>query len=230
MWHELLENGHWTGEMWNRRKSGEVFAEMLTISAVYAADKVIQNYVALFTDITSMKEHQRELEHIAHFDALTGLPNRILLGDRLHQAMAQSQRRNQPLAVVFVDLDGFKTVNDTHGHKVGDELLIIVSQRMRSVLREGDTLARIGGDEFVAVLVDLEMPQDWQQLISRLLEAASAPVQISDFEVNVSASIGVTLYPDDDADADILMRHADQAMYLAKQAGKNCYRLFDAGL
>ncbi|MBA3022416.1 MAG: diguanylate cyclase [Sideroxydans sp.] len=229
MWHELLENGHWTGEMWNRRKSGEVFAEMLTISAVYAADKVIQNYVALFTDITSMKEHQRELEHIAHFDALTGLPNRILLGDRLHQAMAQSQRRNQPLAVVFVDLDGFKTVNDTHGHKIGDELLIIVSQRMRSVLREGDTLARIGGDEFVAVLVDLEMPQDWQQLISRLLEAASAPVQISDFEVNVSASIGVTLYPEDYSDADILMRHADQAMYLAKQAGKNCYRLFDAG-
>lgn len=114
MWHELLESGHWTGEMWNQRKSGEVYAEMLTIRVVYDTDKVIQNYVALFTDITSMKEHQRELEHIAHFDALTGLPNRILLADRLHQAMAQSQRRNQPLALAFLDLDGFKEVNDTH--------------------------------------------------------------------------------------------------------------------
>ncbi len=235
MWKELTEKGHWSGEVWNRRKSGEVYAEMLTISAVYDADKVIQNYVALFTDITSMKEQQHQLEHIAHFDALTGLPNRILLADRLQQAMAQSQRRKQPLAVVFLDLDGFKAVNDTHGHKIGDELLIIVSQRMRSALREGDTLARIGGDEFVAVLVDLEIPQDWEQLLARLLEAASTPVQIGNLEANVSASIGVTLYPDDDddddddddADADILIRHADQAMYQAKQAGKNCYRLYD---
>lgn len=226
MWKELIENGHWTGEVWNRRKSGEVYAEMITISAVYDVDRVIQNYVALFTDITSMKEQQHQLEHIAHFDALTGLPNRILLSDRLQQAMVQSQRRKQSLAVVFIDLDGFKAVNDTHGHKIGDELLIIVSQRMRSALREGDTLARIGGDEFVAVLVDLELPQDWEQLLARLLEAASNPVRIDDLEMSVSASIGVTLYPDDGADADILMRHADQAMYQAKQSGKNCYRLY----
>jgi len=229
MWKELIENGHWTGEMWNRRKSGEVYAEMLTISAVYDADKVIQNYVALFTDITSMKEHQYQLEHIAHFDALTGLPNRILLADRLQQAMVQIQRRKQPLAVVFLDLDGFKAVNDNHGHKIGDELLILVSQRMRAALREGDTLARIGGDEFVAVLVDLEQPGDWKLLLDRMLQAAAAPVEIGELVLNVTASIGVTLYPDDDADADILMRHADQAMYQAKQSGKNCYRLFDVG-
>lgn len=229
MWRELIENGHWTGEVWNRRKSGEVYAEMLTISAVHGNDKVTQYYVALFTDITSMKEHQRQLEHIAHFDALTGLPNRVLLADRLQQALSQSQRRKQSLAVVFLDLDGFKVVNDTHGHKMGDELLIVVSQRMRAALREGDTLARIGGDEFVAVLVDLEQPGDWVPLLDRMLQAASAPVQIGEFVLNVSASIGVTIYPDDNADADILMRHADHAMYLAKQAGKNCYRLYEAG-
>jgi diguanylate cyclase (GGDEF)-like protein/PAS domain S-box-containing protein len=229
MWQELIENGHWTGEVWNRRKSGEVYAEMLTISAVQDNDKITQYYVALFTDITSMKEHQRQLEHIAHFDALTGLPNRVLLADRLQQALSQSQRRKQSLAVVFLDLDGFKEVNDTHGHKMGDELLIVVSQRVRSALREGDTLARIGGDEFVAVLVDLEQPGDCEPLLDRMLQAASAPVQVGELILNVSASIGVTIYPDDNADADILMRHADHAMYLAKQAGKNCYRLYDVG-
>lgn len=227
MWKQLIENGYWTGEVWNRRKSGEVYAEMLTISAVRDAHNATQNYVALFTDITSMKEQQHQLEHIAHYDALTGLPNRVLLADRLQQAIAQTQRRKQSLAVAFLDLDGFKAVNDTHGHKIGDELLIIVAQRMRLSLREGDTLARIGGDEFVAVLVDLEQPLDWEPLLERLLQMAAEPVQIGELTLHVSASIGVTLYPEDNADADILMRHADQAMYQAKQSGKNRYRLFE---
>jgi diguanylate cyclase (GGDEF)-like protein/PAS domain S-box-containing protein len=226
MWQELIKNGYWTGEVWNRCKSGQVYAEMLTISAVLDANKVTQYYVALFTDITSMKEHQHQLEHIAHFDALTDLPNRVLLADRLQQAMSQSQRRKLSLAVVFLDLDGFKAVNDTHGHKIGDELLIIISQRMRLALREGDTLARIGGDEFVAVLVDLEQPNDWEPLLARLLQAAAAPMQIGELMLHVTASIGVTIYPNDDADSDILMRHADQAMYLAKQEGKNRYRMY----
>lgn len=227
MWKQLIENGYWTGEVWNRRKSGEVYAEMLTISAVRDAHNSTQNYVALFTDITSMKEQQHQLEHIAHYDALTGLPNRVLLADRLQQAIAQTQRRKQSLAVAFLDLDGFKAVNDTHGHKIGDELLIVVAQRMRLSLREGDTLARIGGDEFVAVLVDLEQPLDWEPLLERLLQTAAAPVQIGELTLHVSASIGVTLYPEDNSDADILMRHADQAMYRAKQTGKNRYRLFE---
>ena len=226
MWKALVENGHWSGEMWNRRKNGQEYAEMITISAVQDANKVTQNYVALITDITSMKEHQDRLERIAHFDALTGLPNRVLLADRLQQAMAQSQRRKQSLAVAFLDLDGFKTVNDTHGHKIGDELLTVVSQRMRLALREADTLARIGGDEFVAVLVDLE-GREWEPLLARLLQAASVPVQIDDLVLCVSTSIGVTLYPEDSADADTLIRHADQAMYLAKQAGKNLYRVYE---
>ncbi len=228
MWHQLTEQGHWYGEIWNRRKSGEVYAEMITISAVKDTDGRTQNYVALFNDITPIKQHQQQLERIAHYDALTGLPNRVLLADRMEQAMIHSLRRNHAMAVLFIDLDGFKAVNDTHGHEVGDELLITVSQRMKTALREGDTLARIGGDEFVAVLVDLEQPQDYELVLERLLIAASDAVIVGEAVLHVSASIGVTLYPQDGADADQLMRHADHAMYQAKQSGKNRYWLFDS--
>ena len=227
MWQALTQHGHWTGEMWNRRKNGEVYAEMQTVSAVRDADGKVQNYVSLFTDITPMKEHQQQLEHIAHYDALTGLPNRVLLADRLHQAMIQSQRRGLSLAVVYLDLDGFKSVNDQYGHDIGDKLLIALALRMKTALRDGDTLARIGGDEFVAVLVDLEHHQDCEPVLSRLLRAAAEPVEMDNAVQQVSASIGVTIYPRDGADADQLMRHADQAMYVAKQTGKNRYHLFD---
>ena len=227
MWTELGSKGYWSGEVWNRRKNGEVYAELLTISAVRDASGKTQNYVALFTDITPMKDHQRQLESIAHFDALTGLPNRVLLADRLSQGLLQSQRRQKALAVAFLDLDGFKSVNDNHGHEVGDHLLIALAQRMKAALREGDTLARIGGDEFVAVLVDLEGAAACEPVLLRLLQAAADPVTVDDVILQVSASIGVTHYPQDGSEADLLMRHADQAMYQAKQAGKNRYHLFD---
>ena len=228
MWKTLLEKGYWTDEVWNRRKNGEVYAEVLTISAVCNAKGVATHYVALCTDITPMKEHQQQLEHIAHYDVLTRLPNRSLLADRLAQSMLQCQRRHQSLAVVFVDLDGFKAVNDKQGHDAGDELLITVSQRMKEALREGDTLARLGGDEFVAVLADLVKVEDCEPVLDRLLLAASESVMIGEVLLQVSASIGVTIYPQDGAEADQLVRHADQAMYQAKQAGKNRYHLFDA--
>lgn len=227
MWQAINTTGHWLGEVWNRRKNGEVFAEMLNISAVKDASGQIRNYVALSSDITLMKEHQGQLEHNAHYDLLTNLPNRVLLADRLSQAMVQCQRRNQSLAVAFLDLDGFKAINDSYGHEVGDELLIAVSQRMKEALREGDTLARIGGDEYIALMVDLEKTEDCEPVLERLLKATAAPVTVGDAVMQVSSSIGVTLYPQDGADADQLMRHADQAMYVAKQAGKNCYHLFD---
>jgi len=227
MWATLAERGHWSGEVWNRRKNGEIYAETLTVSAVHDAAGIIKNYVALFTDITDTKEQQQRLEHFAHFDALTGLPNRVLLADRLKQAMLQSQRRNQALAVVYLDLDGFKAVNDLYSHSVGDELLIALSLRMKDALRDGDTLARIGGDEFVAVLVDLEQPHDCDAVLTRLLQAAAGPVTVGGHVLTVSASIGVTQYPQDPVDADQLMRHADQAMYTAKLAGKNRYHHFD---
>lgn len=228
LWKALADKGYWHGEVWNQRKSGEVYAEILTISAVRDANDKTLHYVALFTDITPMKQRQQELEHIAHCDALTGLPNRVLLADRLQQGMLHSQRRGQMLAVAYLDLDGFKQVNDTHGHKVGDELLIALAQRMKAALREGDTLARIGGDEFVAVMVDLEGPQDCQPMLDRLLQAASQSIVLGDTVVQVSTSIGVALYPQAGADADLLLRQADHAMYLAKHAGKNCYHVFDA--
>ena len=236
MWHDLTDKGHWVGEVWNRRKDGELYAEMLTISAVRDSAGATQNYVALFSDITAIKEHQSQLEHVAQHDPLTNFPNRTLLADRLQQGIAQCQRRDLSLAVAYLDLDNFKAINDQHGHAVGDLLLIEVSRRMKDVLREGDTLARIGGDEFVAVIVDLAQPQDCLPVIERLLRAAAVPVPVAARAGNagdaaiqvmqVSASIGVTYFPQDCVDADQLL-HADQAMYAAKQAGKNRFHLFD---
>jgi diguanylate cyclase (GGDEF)-like protein/PAS domain S-box-containing protein len=229
MWRDLLEQGYWYGEIWNRRKDGEVYAEMLTISAIRDAAGHTSQYVALFSDITPIKEHQNQLEHIAHYDALTTLPNRVLLADRLHQAMVQVQRHQQRLAVAYLDLDGFKAINDHHGHDVGDQLLMTVASRMKQALREGDTLARLGGDEFVAVLLDLPDIEASVPLLSRLLTAAALPVHSGDLVLQVSASLGVTFYPQtDELDADQLLRQADQAMYQAKLAGKNRYHVFDA--
>ncbi|TRW96092.1 EAL domain-containing protein [Candidatus Methylobacter oryzae] len=229
LWDDLIENGYWYGEIWNRRKNGEVYALMLTISAVCDAHNNTQHYVALFSDITSLKEHEKQLEHIAHYDALTNLPNRVLLADRLRQAMSQAQRRNQRLAVVFLDLDGFKAINDNHGHEAGDQLLMIIAIRMKQALREGDTLARLGGDEFVAVMLDLADTEASIPMLTRLLNAAAQPLHIGGLSLQVSASLGITFYPQqEDVDADQLLRQADQAMYQAKLAGKNRYHVFDA--
>ena len=228
MWRALDEKGQWSGEIWNRKKNGEIFAEMLTISAVQDAAGNARQYVALFSDITLLKEHERQLEHIAHYDVLTSLPNRVLLGDRLHQAMVQSHRRKQLLAVAYLDLDGFKAVNDRYGREVGDLFLAVLASRMKQALREGDTLARLGGDEFVAVLLDLDDADASVPVLDRLLEAAAEPTQVRDVVLQVSASVGVTFYPEaEDVDADQLLRQADQAMYEAKLAGKGCYHIFD---
>ena len=227
MWDLLHEEGAWHGEVWHRRKNGETYVLMKTISAIYDDNGVTTHYVSLGNDITPIKTQQDQLEHIAHYDMLTNLPNRSLLADRLTQAMLQCHRHKQSLAVTFIDLDGFKAVNDAYGHDVGDQLLIALSMRMKQALREGDSLARIGGDEFVAVLADLVKPEDCKVILDRLLLASSEAVTINDVIFKVSASIGVTIYPQDNVDADQLMRHADQAMYVAKGSGKNCYHLFD---
>lgn len=229
LWHDLQTKGHWDGEIWNRHKDGRVYPEQLTISAVYDERGEIQNYISLFFDISTLKEQQAQLQRMAHFDALTGLPNRLLLADRLQQAMRQATRRGQRVAVVYLDLDGFKAVNDTHGHEFGDRLLIALARRMSEALREGDTLARIGGDEFVAVLMDLPDICSSTPILRRMLEAAAQPVTVDNVELQVSASFGVSFYPQaDEIDADQLTRQADQAMYKAKQSGKNRYHLFDA--
>jgi len=229
MWITLAAQGHWSGEIWNRRKDGEVYAEQLTISAVDNPHGATQQYVALFSDITALKNYQSQLEHMAHYDALTHLPNRLLLADRLQQAMVQAQRRGLQVAVVYLDLDGFKDINDHYGHAAGDHVLVQLTQAMQAALREGDTLARIGGDEFVAVLIDLESTESYIPLVQRLLAAAAAPVPWGEQVLQVSASAGLAHYPQtEDPAADQLLRQADQAMYEAKTAGKNCYRVFRA--
>jgi len=202
---------------------------MLTINAVFDANGEVQHYVALSHDISGLKEHERQLEQIAHYDILTGLPNRALLSDRLRQAMIQTHRRKQKLAVAMIDLDGFKAVNDNHGHDAGDLLLTTLGTRMKHILREGDTLARIGGDEFVAVLPDLDDVEASVQMFNRLLNAAAEPVLIGSSIVSVSASVGATFFPrQEGVDADQLLREADQAMYQAKLAGRNRYHIFDS--
>ena len=229
MWRALAEKGHWYGEVWNRRKNGEIFAGLQTISTVHDGQGRARHFVSLFSDITALKEHENQLLHMAHFDVLTKLPNRVLLADRLHQAMAQALRRKQRLAVAYLDLDGFKAINDGYGHQVGDQVLMGLAARMKLSLREGDTLARLGGDEFVAVLLDLADIDASVPMLTRLLSAAAEPLQIGESTLVVSASLGVTFYPQhDEADADQLLRQADQAMYQAKLAGKNRYHVFDA--
>ncbi len=229
MWQSLQAQGYWYGEVWNRNKSGDIFAAMQAVSAVRDGAGNTLQYVSLFSDITPIKEHERQLEYIAHYDALTHLPNRVLLADRLHQGMATALRHGKPLAVAYLDLDGFKAINDLHGHETGDQLLVAVANRMHQALREEDTFGRLGGDEFVAVLLDLNTIESSSVSLDRLLAAAAQPVHIGGLLLQVSASIGVTFYPQgEDIDADQLLRQADQAMYQAKLAGKNRYHIFDA--
>ncbi len=226
LWKDLIEQGAWSGEVWNRRKSGQVYVQMQHISAVRDAQGKVVQFVAFFSDITAKKEHEAKLEKLAHFDSMTGLPNRVLKDDRLQQAMAQAQRRGHRLALAYVDLDGFKAINDTYGHDAGDHLLITLARRMRLALREVDTLARIGGDEFAAVIVDLENDIDCEPLLQRLLDAARQPVPFGNTVLQVSASMGVTFYPQVKAmAADQLLHQADAAMYQAKKSGKDQFQI-----
>lgn len=228
MWNQLRLKGHWAGEIWNRAKDGHIFAELLTISAVRDAAGKTQQYVAMFSDITWIKEQKKQLEHVAQHDLLTGLPNRVLLADRLRQAIAQAHRRGKPVAIACLDLDNFKAVNDQHGHVVGDQLLTALARRMKKELHEDDTLARLGGDEFVVVMPELTHDEESVAMVVALLRAVEEPVLVGDLALQVSASIGVTFFPQqEDVDADQLLRQADQAMYRAKLQGKSRYHVFD---
>jgi len=215
-------------EFWAVTAEGKIFPKEVHLTRGTWFGKEVVFAVAL--EITERKKHQEELEHIAHYDPLTGLPNRLLLADRMHQAIALADRHKTLLAVVYLDLDGFKAINDLHGHETGDGLLITLARRMKQALREEDTLARLGGDEFVAILQDLGSVEAAEPVLERLLDAASSRVQAGEYDLRVSASLGVTFYPqgDEEIEPDHLIRQSDQAMYLAKQAGKNCYHLFDA--
>ena len=221
-----LRDGSWFGEWAYRQLDGsDIICTLLLTRTELSGQTVIQGTIR---DITLQKAQQRQLERIAHYDPLTGLPNRALLADRMQQAMAQANRRGTTIAIAYLDLDGFKAVNDRHGHDAGDRLLVVAANRMRQALRETDTLARLGGDEFVAVLADLPTSEACIPTLTRLLDAASKETQDGGFLLRVSASLGVTFYPQSETiDADQLLRQADQAMYQAKLSGKNRYHLFD---
>ena len=228
MWTTLLSEGFWSSEICNRRKNGELYYELLSITAIRNRDKQVINYLAVFTDITTRKLAEENMRRIAHFDALTGLPNRLLLADRLDQAFAQNRRSGKLLAICFMDLDGFKQINDNLGHEIGDLLLKEVAVRLQSLLRASDTIARLGGDEFVMLITGLNSEEECCQTLDRILGSIATPYAlVGNTPSEISASIGVTLHPADASNPDTLLRHADQAMYAAKQAGKNCYQLFD---
>ncbi len=227
MWESIDTYGHWVGEIWDRRKSGEVYPEMLTISTVKNEQGKVVSYVGVFSDITHIKHHQKQLEQAAHYDALTGIPNRLLLAKLMKQALAHAKRSNTLMAVCYLDLDGFKPINDSFGHDTGDRILIEVARRIEKEIRGDDTVARLGGDEFVILLVGMENPEEWAHSVERLLAAIARPIESRGRFFTLSASIGLTLFPIDDEDADTLLRNADQAMYIAKQSGKNRYVLYD---
>ena len=219
--------GHWQGELALARYNGSKLVCSLSASSVRHSGKQVSHHVVVFSDISHLKAHQAELDRLAHYDPLTGVPNRRMLADRLNQAVARSRRSGKSLAVCYLDLDDFKPVNDRFGHAMGDRLLVTITQRLLQALRGEDTLARLGGDEFVLLLSDLGHPGEWQVVLERVLATVKQPVALGDVSATVSASVGVTLFPSDDVDADTLLRHADQAMYRAKQAGRNQHHLFD---
>ncbi len=230
MWRAIETDGEWQGEVWNKRKSGEVYAELLSIVAVKDENGCLQHYVGAFTDISILKEHEAELDHIAHYDMLTSVPNRRLLSDRLDQAIARCKRNGKSLAICYLDLDGFKQINDQFRHEGGDRMLVEIARRLEWISRSDDTVARLGGDEFVLLWNDIVTEADCTHALDRVLSKVSEPMEIDGEDVSVSVSIGVTIYPDDNADADTLLRHADQAMYSAKRFGKNHYQMFDIRL
>lgn len=223
----LKRTGHWSGEVWNCNKAGELYAERLTISLVHDAQDRPCNYIALASDITDLKNYQKELEHRASHDELTGLPNRVLMADRLRQSMAAARRSGKRLAVAFLDLDGFKAVNDRHGHDIGDRLLMYMGEELADELRASDTLSRISGDEFVVLLPNLEHDTDARPVLDRLLRAAARDRVIDGRDIRLSASVGVTFYPQTaEVDDETLLQQADIAMYQAKRAGRGRLRVF----
>ncbi|MBI4995913.1 MAG: diguanylate cyclase [Rhodocyclales bacterium] len=225
LWQRLLQDDRWEGEISNRRKDGQVFVEWLKIAVVRDEDGLPQQFVALFSDVTERKRHDEVVWRQANFDSLTGLPNRQLLDDRLERALAQAARRHTLVAVLYIDLDRFKPVNDRYGHAAGDDLLCQVAQRLRNALRDEDTVARVGGDEFVAVLPDVAVGDMPARAAEKIIAALSAPYRVWENYVEISCSIGIAVYPRDGADAIALLEKADRALYGAKHAGRSIWTM-----
>jgi diguanylate cyclase (GGDEF)-like protein/PAS domain S-box-containing protein len=224
----LDESGMWVGEMWSRRHDGEVFPEHRTVVAVRDDAGVLQHYLNMLSDISAEKFAAERIHRLAHYDNITDLPNRVLLQDRLLHAINRAARARSRLALLFLDLDGFKLINDTFGHAAGDEVLRLVGDRLSSRLRKADVIARIGGDEFAVVLNDVNTDRDVQIACDELLRVVTEPYDIDQQDYRVTTSIGVALYPEDGSDVQTLLKHADAAMYQAKENGKNRYAFYEA--
>ncbi|MBI5005579.1 MAG: EAL domain-containing protein [Nitrosomonadales bacterium] len=235
MWDTLLAKGHWNGELWDRRKNGEMYPKNLTITAVRDHAGKVVNYVGIFSDITARKQAEDEINRLAYYDPLTQLPNRRLLMDRLHQAMAASERNGSYGAVLFIDMDNFKDLNDTRGHDMGDSLLIEVAGRLVTCVRGEDTVARLGGDEFVVMLANLGEDETFvlkraESVATKVLTMLNQPYQIGSYEYQGTASIGVTLFTGQSTSVEDLLKHSDVALYQAKNSGRATLRLFDPSM
>jgi diguanylate cyclase (GGDEF)-like protein/PAS domain S-box-containing protein len=226
MWQALTVQHFWQGEIWNRRRSGELYPEWLSISAIHDDAGTLTHYVASFTDITEQKANEARMRHMAQHDFLTGLPNRFLLDDRFRQVAASAERNGSRFALLFIDLDRFKNVNDTLGHSAGDRLLRDVAGRLLSVVRTTDTISRQGGDEFIVLLSEVDTPDDAALVARKLMQLLAEPFTLGEHQITVTPSIGIAVSPEDGNDLDSLLKHADRAMYDAKQQGRNNYQFF----
>ncbi|OIR17622.1 cyclic di-GMP phosphodiesterase Gmr [mine drainage metagenome] len=229
MWSTLLKTGSWQGEIWNRRKNGEIHPEAITLISVKDDNGVVLNYISIFSDISERKLAEDRIQQLAHYDVLTGLPNRVLFNDRLEQALISAQRNKSTLALLFLDLDRFKNINDTLGHDAGDQLLKMVAERLMECVREQDTVSRQGGDEFIIVLPNTNI-DGAEMVAAKMLGLIMKPYAIAAHELRISASIGIAMYPDNAIDAETLIKHADVAMYQAKEGGRNKYLRFDSSM
>ena len=228
MWRVLKTTGSWQGEISNRRKNGEFYTEWLSINGVRDDEGHLTHYVSLFSDISERKAEEEHMHSLAHYDVLTGLPNRTLLSDRLQQAIVATKREKSHMALMFIDLDKFKPVNDTLGHDIGDLVLKEVAKRMLECLRESDSAARIGGDEFIVLLPLVEAKSDALAVAEKIRLALSLPFELAGQSLHISASIGVAVYPEHGGDEKSLLKNADTAMYYAKEAGRNKVMIFES--
>ncbi|MFC6520744.1 putative bifunctional diguanylate cyclase/phosphodiesterase [Undibacterium arcticum] len=226
MWTLVRQTGSWQGEVWNQRKNGESYPEQLSISVVRDDGGRISHYVGVFNDISTFKNYERQLRHLAQHDPLTQLPNRTLLQDRLSQAITYAIRYGHPVWVVFLDLDRFKFVNDSLGHKAGDQLLKTIAERLLLAVRDTDTVARLGGDEFVVVLSEHAGGSLCADILKRIMDAVASPLRLQEQQFFLTCSVGVAVYPDNGLNAETLIEHADLAMYRAKEVGRNNFQFY----
>lgn len=230
LWSELHSNGYWQGEIWNRRKNGQVYPEWLTITAIYDDEGEIAQFAAIFSDISDRKKDEERIRRLAFFDDLTGVANRRLFQDRLEQAISNAQRHQHRLAVLFLDLDMFKRINDSLGHMVGDEVLKVVAGRLAHTVREGDSVARLGGDEFTVMVPEIDSMEGLMVLAQRINESISEPISVGSHELYISTSIGISIYPDDGLSPEDLIKNADAAMYRVKADGRGSYHRYTDAL